>query len=210
MRTDYALLSRFQLQSTSDQQDLLRYPPIAAAPPTAIAPEQAAVWAYPQPEWSDDEIAFTLCSALLGRIHLSGHIDRMSRAQQQLVADAVSVYKQIRSDLAVAYPFWPLGLPGWTDPWVALGMRARSATYVVVWHRESIGGVLVPDDRANAEIVLPVAHLRGQKVLPEVLYPRPSGAVLEWNAQRGELIMALPRIPSACLISLGLSPETGA
>ena len=58
---------------------------------------------------------------------------------------------------------------------VALGMRARSATYVVVWHRESIGGVLVPDDRANAEIVLPVAHLRGQKVLPEVLYPRPSG-----------------------------------
>ena len=210
MRTDYALLSRFQLQSTSDQQDLLRYPPIAAAAPTAIAPEQAAVWAYPQPEWSDDEIAFTLCSALLGRIHLSGHIDRMSRAQQQLVADAVSVYKQIRSDLAVAYPFWPLGLPGWTDPWVALGMRARSATYVVVWHRESIGGVLVPDDRANAEIVLPVAHLRGQKVLPEVLYPRPSGAVLEWNAQRGELIMALPRIPSACLISLGLSPETGA
>ena len=38
MRTDYALLSRFQLQSTSDQQDPLRYPPIAAAAPAAIAP----------------------------------------------------------------------------------------------------------------------------------------------------------------------------
>ena len=50
MRTDYALLARLQLQSTSDQQDYLRYPPIAAAAPAGIAPEQAAVWAYPQPE----------------------------------------------------------------------------------------------------------------------------------------------------------------
>jgi alpha-galactosidase len=84
MRTDYALLSRFQLHSTSDQQDYLRYPPISAAAPVALPPEQAASWAYPQPEWSDDEIAFTLCNALLGRVHLSGHIDRMSAAQQQL------------------------------------------------------------------------------------------------------------------------------
>ena len=59
------LLSRFQLHSTSDQQDFLRYPPIAAAAPAAIAPEQAAVWAYPQPEWDDDQIAFGLCNALL-------------------------------------------------------------------------------------------------------------------------------------------------
>ena len=59
--------TRCQLQSTSDQQDFLRYPAIAAAAPAAMAPEQAAVWAYPQPAWSDDEIAFTLCSALLGR-----------------------------------------------------------------------------------------------------------------------------------------------
>jgi alpha-galactosidase len=48
MRTDYALLSRTQLQSTSDQQEYIRYPPIAAAAPAAIAPEQGAVWAYPR------------------------------------------------------------------------------------------------------------------------------------------------------------------
>ena len=79
------------------------------------------MWACPQPGWSDDEIAFTLCGAMLGRLHLSGHIDRMSQAQQQLVADAVGVYKQIRSELACAVPFWPLGLPQWTDRWFALG-----------------------------------------------------------------------------------------
>jgi alpha-galactosidase len=109
MRMDYALLSRVQLQSTSDQQDFLRFPPIAAAAPAAIAPEQAANWAYPQPEFTDDEIAFTLAGALLGRVHLSGHLDRMSPKQHELVAEAVEAYKDIRADLAVAVPFWPLG-----------------------------------------------------------------------------------------------------
>jgi alpha-galactosidase len=72
MRADYAMLSRLQLQSTSDQQDFLRYPAIAAAAPAAMTPEQAANWAYPQPEFTDDEIAFTLCTGLLGRLYLSG------------------------------------------------------------------------------------------------------------------------------------------
>jgi alpha-galactosidase len=203
MRTDYALLSRFQLQSTSDQQDFLRYPAIAAAAPTAITPEQAAVWACPQAEWSDDEIAFTMCGALLGRLHLSGHISRMQPAQKQLVADAISVYKRIRPDLAAAFPFWPLGLPGWTDSWIALGMAARSVTHLIVWHRGRVGDVLGPAERVDPrEIVLPVAHLRGQLIFPEVRYPMLAGAEVEWRAPRGELVVALPRTPSACLISL--------
>jgi hypothetical protein len=41
MRWDYALLSRLQLQSTSDQQNLHLYAPIAASAPTAVTPEQA-------------------------------------------------------------------------------------------------------------------------------------------------------------------------
>ena len=40
MRAVYALLARLQLQSTSDQQDLLRYPPIAAAAPAAMTPSR--------------------------------------------------------------------------------------------------------------------------------------------------------------------------
>lgn len=109
MRTDYALLARMQLQSTSDQQDHLHYPPIAAAAPAAITPEQAAVWAYPQPGFSADEIAFTLASAMLGRVQLSGQLDRMSPAQRALVTDAIRVCKQIRPAIARSVPFWPLG-----------------------------------------------------------------------------------------------------
>jgi alpha-galactosidase len=192
MRADYAMLSRLQLQSTSDQQDFLRYPPIAVAAPVAVPPEQAASWAYPQPGFTDQEIAFTLCGALLGRIHLSGHIDQMSEAQRQLVRDAVDVYKQIRADLPDARPFWPLGLPGWDDHWLALGMRAPAATYLTAWRREGGPGGLA----------LSVPHLRGKAVTVEVLYPRDVQPAPCWDAGRGEVSIALPDAPAACLLRL--------
>jgi alpha-galactosidase len=203
MRIDYALLSRFQLQSTSDQQDLLRYPPIAAAAPAAIAPEQAASWAYPQPSFTDDEIAFTLCGAMLGRIYLSGHLDHMSREQRELVAEAVRVHKGLRGALASAVPFWPLGLPRWTDPWIALGLRTPRASYLTVWRRGPFDGGSGPWAGDQPRITLPVPHLRGQRVAADVLYPRSTGAGVTWEAGAGTLSVQLPRFPSACLIRLG-------
>jgi alpha-galactosidase len=198
MRADYAMLSRLQLQSTSDQQDLLRYAPIIAAAPAAMASEQAASWAYPQPDFSDEQIVFTLCGALLGRIHLSGHIDRMTDAQCRLVTDAVDVYKSVRADLPGALPFWPLGLPGWSDSWLALGMRVPTGAYLVVWHR----------DGGPAELTLPVDCLRGREIAVDVLYPRARGGGIEarWSADRGELAVSLPVTPAAGLIRLSTTP----
>jgi alpha-galactosidase len=200
MRADYAMLSRCQLQSTSDQQDYLRYPAIAAAAPAAIAPEQAAVWAYPQPDFTDDEIAFTLCGAMLGRIHLSGHLDQMTEQQRALVAEAVAAYKTIRADLARAVPFWPLGLPRWTDSRFALGMRAPGATYLALWRRGSLDGSGHHGD--PAAIILPVRHLEGARATPELLYPSQAGAEVRWEQAPGHLAVVLPRTPSACLIQL--------
>ena len=196
MRTDYALLSRMQLQSTSDQQEYLRYPPIAAAAPAAIAPEQAAVWAYPQPEFTDDEIAFTMATAMLGRVHLSGHLDRMSRGQRDLVAEAVRVYKEsIRSVIPGATPFWPLGLPRWSDRWVALGLRAPGVRHLTVWRRG-------PDAGTDTSVTFPLPHLRGARVTPRVLYPPHAGAAASWDASAGTLTVTLPRLPSACLLEV--------
>ena len=194
MRTDYALLSRLQLQSTSDQQDYARYAPIAAAAPAAIAPEQAAVWAYPQPEFTGDEIAFTMASAMLGRVHLSGHLDRMTSQQRELVAAAVRVYKEsIRPVIPEATPFWPLGLPRWDDPWVALGLRAPGVSHLTVWRRG-------PDAGTGPSVTFALPHLRGARVTPRVLYPAPGGAAASWDAPAGTLTVTLPRFPSACLL----------
>ena len=196
MRIDYALLSRLQLQSTSDQQDYLRYPPIAAAAPAAITPEQAANWAYPQADFTPDEIVFTMAGALLGRIHLSGHLDQMSPQQRALVAAAVKAYKDIRPDLALAVPFWPLGLPQWTDSWIALGLRAPDASYLTVWHRGPFG----TGGSDDPELTLPIPHLRGQQVTARALYPGDTEA--SWQPAAGMLTVALPRTPSACVLSL--------
>ncbi|MFI1732647.1 alpha-galactosidase [Streptomyces acidicola] len=200
MRMDGATLAVTQLQSTSDQQDPLRLPPIAAAAPTAVPPEQGAVWAYPQPEYDDDLITFTLGGALLGRVHLSGHLNRMSEHQLGLVRDAVETYKSIRADLARAVPFWPLGLPGWTDEWLALGMRVPDGpSYVSVWRR---GGA--------SEVRLPVGHLAGREMVrTEILHPSVPGvgsAIWDRDGDGGALRVSLPRTPTALLIRLDAPP----
>jgi alpha-galactosidase len=200
MRMDGASLAVAQVQSTSDQQDLLRCPPIAAAAPTAVPPEQGAVWAYPQPEFSDDEINFTLGTALLGRVHLSGHLDRMSPGQLSLVRDAVATYKSIRGDLRAGVPFWPLGLPGWTDEWLALGVRVPGAgqvagpVYLSVWRR---GG--------EAERTLPLPQLAGRDdIRVEVLHPSASASgsagTAEWDGEAGALRVVLPAAPGVMLV----------
>ncbi|MET8976793.1 alpha-galactosidase [Streptomyces sp. NPDC004539] len=191
MRMDGATLAVAQLQSTSDQQDPLRYPPIAASAPTAAPPEQGAVWAYPQPEFSDELISFTLGGALLGRIHLSGHLDRMTDHQMRLVREALDTYRVIRSDLAHALPFWPLGLPGWGDEWLALGMRVPGGpSYLSVWRR---GG--------GGELRVPVAHLAGSAVRAEVLHPSAVGsgaAVWEGEGVR----VSVGGVPGVLLVRL--------
>ena len=194
MRSDYAMLSRLQLQSTSDQQEHHRYPAIAAAAPAAMTPEQGAVWAYPQPEFGADENAFALCNALLGRVHLSGNLDRMTPDQRALVAEAMAVYKRIRADIPASVPFWPLGLPGWTDAWTAVGLRGAAKSYATVWRGPGADSV--------AEQVLSLPHLRGREARASVLFPQNTKTVLDWSADRGELTVHLPEPGNACLIAL--------
>lgn len=147
MRADYALLSRMHLQSTSDQQDFRLYPPIAVAAPLSILPEQAASWAYPQPEMTDEEIAYTMCTGLLGRLYLSGRLDAMRPGQRELVHEGVTAYKAIRAGLDTSTPSWPLGLPGWDDRWLSLALTIGDTTYLGLWRRAG----------ATESITVPVA-----------------------------------------------------
>ncbi|MDD1059944.1 alpha-galactosidase [Streptomyces cocklensis] len=194
MRMDGASLAVTQLQSTSDQQDPLRYPPITVAAPTAMPPEQCAVWAYPQPEFTDDEITFALAGALLGRVHLSGRLDRMSPHQLALVGDAMAVYKRLRADLPRALPFWPLGLPGWSDDWLSLGMRVpEGPTYLLVWRRQG----------TEPRLSVPVRHLAGRsEVAVGILHPRKTEGEAVWDAGGAAVGLLLPRTPAAVLLRL--------
>jgi alpha-galactosidase len=189
MRMDYAMLSRLHLQSTSDQQNPLLYPPIAAAAPASILPEQAGNWAYTQPEMPVEEAAFTLATGVLGRLYLSGYLNRMTPDQLALVREAVTVHKALRDDIARALPIWPLGLTGPAGPWVATGLRSPEPagdTLLTLWRRPG----------APAGLTLPVRHLRGAAATAEILFPGPgSGAAawsVAWDAAGGVLRVTTP------------------
>ncbi|MFD1829389.1 glycoside hydrolase family 36 protein [Streptomyces desertarenae] len=205
MRMDYALLSRLHLQSTSDQQNPLLYPPIAAAAPASVLPEQAGNWAYAQPEMTDGEAVFTLAGGILGRLYLAGRLDRMDAGRLGLVREAVAVHRALLPEIARALPLWPLGLAGPPGPWVATGLRvpppdggAGGDVLLTVWRRPG----------APAALELPVAPLRGADAAPETVFPPPRGTgaadwPLEWDARRGTLRLTCPvPAPAARVIRL--------
>ncbi|THV42813.1 alpha-galactosidase [Glycomyces buryatensis] len=177
MRMDFAVLSRLAMQSTSDQQDFTKYPPIAAAAPISILPEQAASWAYPQPSMTDEEAAFCLVTGLLGRYYVSGHLNEMTGGQRDMVATAVATAKDLRAFIAAAHAHWPAGLPGWTDPWVALALRHGGEELVSVWRR---GGP------AATELHFP--HLAGSDITVQTVFPAdlPEWKT-DWDAATGTL-----------------------
>jgi len=191
MRVDYGQLARMSLQSTSDQTDPLRYVPIAAAAPSCVTPEQSAVWAYPQPDWSPDVNDLTLVNALLGRVHLSGRIDLLDAGGRESVRQAVGVYKEVRHRVPGAAPVWPLGLPGWYDPWCAAGLADEDGVLLQVWRR---GGA--------ESAALPLPAFAGREVRVEVLFPSGAAGATSWSAVDGELHVHLPAAPSARLVRL--------
>ncbi|MDX3104633.1 glycoside hydrolase family 36 protein [Nonomuraea angiospora] len=197
MRADYAMLSRLQLQSTSDQQDWRLYAAIAASAPATMLPEQAGNWAYPQPGMPPEALAFTMINGLAGRLYLSGHLNRMSRAERELVADGVAVHKRIRAEVAKAEPFWPLGLPAWSDDVVALGLRTGDTVRLAVWQRD--GG---PHD-----IQVDLPGLRGRRLRVETEYPATlPGWQHRWDASTARLTVR-PAVPGPSARLLRLRPE---
>lgn len=144
LRMDYALLSRCSIQSTSDQDDYRRYATIAANAPTAVCPEQAAVWSYPLDSGDREEVVFNMVNAMLLRVHQSGHLARLEAERKALIKEGIEVYKSIRSDIAKAVPFYPLGVSKFSDNWSALGLRCDKRIYLAVWRREGSENCVIP------------------------------------------------------------------
>ncbi|GIJ30300.1 hypothetical protein Vqi01_54620 [Micromonospora qiuiae] len=202
MRMDYAMLARLQLQSTSDQQNPERYPPIAAAAPMSVLPEQAANWAYPQPGMSPEGIAFCLVTGMVGRLYLSGHLDQMAPDQRRLVADGLAAYRSIRGHLTRAVPCWPAGLPRWADPWITLGLRPSTGdeqpTYLALWRRPG----------ADPKLTIHLPHLAGRQLRPRLVYPHDLASWhVSWEPEPGHLtVVSADAAPAARLFAL--APET--
>ncbi|WP_037286869.1 glycoside hydrolase family 36 protein [Saccharibacillus sacchari] len=193
MRMDYAMLSRHSIQSTSDQEDYVKYAQIAASSPAALTPEQSAIWSYPLREGDDEEVVFNMVNALLLRVHQSGHLAELSAPRRELVREALDLYKSIRGDIREGLPFWPLGLPKVEDGWVSFGLRRGGKRYVAVWRI----------DAEESETALPVSGMIGKAADCRLLYPqgKPGGDCV-WDGEAGALKVRLERIRTARLFEV--------
>ena len=184
-RMDYAMLSRTQVQSATDQEDYLRLPAIITGSSAAVLPEQMACWSYPLATSDPDQASFNMVTAMLCRIHQSGRLDKISGDAAAQVGNGIKLYKNvIRKHIPEALPFYPMGMPDVTNherP-VALGMRAPGWTAVAVWRLEGSDTVELPLNAANARI----------------LYPDNLGIGVE--GKDGKLAIRFPRSKMGCIV----------
>jgi alpha-galactosidase len=185
-RMDYAMLSRLQIQSMTDQENYLRLPAILLGASAAALPEQLAIWSYPLANADADQASFNMVTAMMCRIHQSGRLDSLSAATWKQVAEGIRVYKDLlRKNIPQAVPFYPAGLSDVTDfktP-VALGMKSPQQTLLAVWRIEG---------PAEATIPWPYGDAR-------VLYPTDLG--IKIATREGKLQIEFPREHMACLLS---------
>ena len=184
-RMDYAMLSRLQVQSATDQENYLKLPAIITGSSAAVLPEQMACWSYPLATSDPDQASFNMVTAMLCRIHQSGRLDTISGDAAAQVANGIRIYKDvIREHIPQFVPFYPLGMPDVTNRQrpVALGMRAPGLTAIAVWRLEGADTVELPVDSSKARL----------------LYPDNLG--IDAGAKSGTLMVRFPRPKMACIV----------
>lgn len=192
LRMDYAMLSRYSIQSTSDQDDYKRYCTISANAPSALCPEQAAVWSYPMVSGDKEEVVFNMINAMMLRIHQSGHLVNIEPDRKALVKEAIDVYKTMRKDIKNALPFWSLGTSCFSDEWVSLGLKTEDTAYLAVWRRES----------SKDTCVLPIEFLRGKNAEISCIYPSFNEEDFAFNKNAETVSVKLSKNYSARLFKL--------
>ena len=186
-RMDYAQLSRFQIQSVTDQEDYLKLPAILTGSSVAVLPEQLAVWSYPIAESDSAQASFNMVTAMMCRIHQSGRLDKLStNAFRQVVAGLDQYKKTLRKHLPEAVPFYPLGMPDVTDAEspIVLGMRAPGLTWMAAWHINGASRVQIPWTAKS----------------PHILFPKNLGISLGHKSD--QIIIEFPKMRMACLLSV--------
>ncbi|MDR2903892.1 MAG: alpha-galactosidase [Clostridiales bacterium] len=185
MRMVYPLLARHSIQSVTDQEDYVKMAAIACNCMTAVPPEQAAIWSYPQTGADEETVIFNMVNAMLLRIHQSGHLAALPQKQRDLVREGIAVHKRICADIKNGFPFWPLGLASMRDEFIAAGVDCGERLYLAVWRTRGENGA------AEIRIPLPEGVTEAACIYP------PAGVDFEFAAE-----------PQGCYLVVRLAPIT--
>lgn len=159
MRMDYAQLQRHQIQSVSDQTNYRDMAYIAAAAPTAVLPEQSAIWSYPTADDDKNAVIFNMVNSMLQRIHLSGDIISLSDENFNVIKSAIKCYKELRNDILTAIPFYPAGIPEYGDEWICVAFRSSDKVKMALWRLNSENQTItVPIKADKVSVLYPSDH----------------------------------------------------
>jgi alpha-galactosidase len=139
-------------------------------------------------------LILSLVNGILGRMYLSGYLNRMSAAQVAMITEAVTAQREVLAVIERSAPVWPLGLPAWDDRWVALGLAHDEVLRLSVW---ALPG-------ADASQALPLPRFRGRAVSVAPLFPRERrGWTWSWDADRAVLTVDTAGVvPSARVLRI--------
>ena len=186
-RMDYAMLSRLQIQSMTDQENYLKLPAILVGASAAVLPEQLAIWSYPLANADADQASFNMVTAMMCRIHQSGRMDSLSPQAAAQVSEGIRLYKEVlRKHIPASVPFYPRGTSDVTngETPIALGMRSPEQTLLAIWRIEG-----------PAVTTVPIASRE-----PKLLYPADLG--IRVTSAGGAVNIEFPRNHMACLVSV--------
>ncbi len=175
MRMEYSLLSRCSIQSVTDQTDYIKMAAIACNCMTAVTPEQAAIWSYPLRDGDLEETAFNMVSAILMRIHQSGHLAELSAERRALVREGIDYHKSICETTKNGLPFWPIGLGSMSDDFLCVGLDCGARRFLAVWCIH------------EGECEIPA----GEGFELKLAYPAAAETAYRWSAETGVLSLRM-------------------
>ncbi len=198
MRMDYAMLSRCQVQSASDQSDYRYWPPILSGTIAGATPEQLGIWSLGSGDADEEQIAFQMINAMLCRIYLLAHILEIPPERLRYIKEAISTYKTYRREIPQMTPFWPTGQITLSDRanWHTLGLmhNSKPEALLAVWRLE---GPDSPDTFA-----IPVPQFEGKQAKAELIYPKDLPCRFGFDQASATLSVELEKSFSARLFKL--------
>ncbi len=93
-RLEPVMMGLSAVSSFSDAHEAVEIPYIAANLHNLMLPRQSLVWAVLHADDSDERLAYSMAAAFLGRICLSGEVDKLSENQWELVQKALTFYEK--------------------------------------------------------------------------------------------------------------------
>ncbi|KAF0095896.1 MAG: alpha-galactosidase [Puniceicoccaceae bacterium 5H] len=136
-RLEPSMIGRTAMSSFSDAHELVEIPLIAANLHALMLPRQSQIWAVLHAADSQRRLVYSLAATFLGRMCLSGEIDRLDDAQWRTVLAAQALYGEaapvIRAGKSVRYGQWG---SSWRYPtgWQAVVRHGEDNCVLLVLH----------------------------------------------------------------------------